>query len=231
VAVGGHPAHSREARRLAGYASSTPVFPPGLTVRSVLTYYAQFHGPAAAGPADVAAALELAQLGEWADRRPAGLPYAVLRRVGLAQAALGGRRVLLLDETLDGLDPALRRAVSERLGRLAWHGGAVVVATQELAVVERLADRVLVLHAGRVVRDAPAAAVLRDRVLEIVLDAPPAHVPEGFRPAPFGVEADLRGRTVEAALAQCRVHRWVVRGTRVRVKALEDIVVESGRGP
>jgi hypothetical protein len=60
-----------------------------------------------------------------------------------------------------------------------------------------------------------------------VLDAPPAAPPPGFRLAPFGVEADLGPRTVEAALALCRAHRLVVRATRVRSRSLEDVVVES----
>lgn len=230
VTVAGQPAASTAARRLAGFAPATPVFPPGLTVRDLLDYYARFHGPAERGSGLVAAALEVADLGNFAGRRPATLPYGVLRRIALAQAVLGGRRLLLLDETLEGSDPALRRGLGERLGRLVWNGAAVVLASQDLATVERLADRIVVLHAGRVARDAPAAVLLRDRVLEVVLDAPPSAAPAGFRLAPFGIEADLRDGTVESALALCRAHRLVVRATRVRCKSLEDVVVETGRG-
>lgn len=225
------PAASAAARRVAGWAPATPVFPPALTVRGVLEYYARFHGPAGAVGALVAGALQLAELGAVAEQRPANLAYGALRRVALAQAVLGGRRLLLLDETLDGAEPALRRGLGERLGRMVWNGAAVVLASQDLATVERLADRIVVLHAGRVVRDAPAAVLLRDRVLEVVLDAPPAAAPAGFRLAPFGVEADLQGRTLESALALCRAHRLVVRATRVRSKSLEDVVVESGGSP
>jgi hypothetical protein len=42
-----------------------------------------------------------------------------------------------------------------------------------------------------------------------------------------GVEAPLNGRTVEAALALCRAHRLPVRASRVRVKSLEEIVLET----
>jgi ABC-type multidrug transport system ATPase subunit len=231
AAIAGRPAHSHAAHRLAGFAPATPVFPPGLTVRGVVEYFAWSHGRADTARARVAAALEFAELGAYAERRPAALPLSVLRRVALAQAALGDRRILLLDETLDSADPAVRRAVGERLGRLVWSGGAVLLATQDLASVERLADRVVVLRAGRVARDAPAAVLLHERVLEVMLDAPPATAPPGFRLAPFGIEADLAGRTVEAALAQCRAHRLVVRGTRVRGKSWEDVVVESGGLP
>jgi ABC-type multidrug transport system ATPase subunit len=196
----------------------------------VLEYYACFHGPAGHSRGLVAAALELAELGTFATRSPATLPYGVLRRVGLAQAVLGGRRLVLLDETLEGSDPTLRQALGERLGRMVWNGAAVVLASHDPASVERLADRVVVLHQGTVARDAPAALLLRDRVLEVVLDAPPAAAPAGFRLAPFGIEADLNGRTVEAALALCRAHRLVVRATRVRSKSLADVVVETSGG-
>ena len=230
VTIAGHAAASRAARRVSGYAAATPVFPPGLSVRGVLEYYAWFHGPAASARARVATAVEAAALGEFAARRPALLPYGVLRRVALAQAMLGERRLLLLDETLDGAEPALRRAIGERLGRLVWNGGAVILATHDFTILERLADRILVLRAGRIALDAPASALLRERILEVVLDAPPAVPPPGFRPAAFGIEADLGGQTVEAALALCRAHRLVVRATRVRSKSLADVVVQTNGG-
>lgn len=230
VTIAGFPAASTAARRIAGFASALPVFPPGLTVRALLEYYARFHGPALASRGLVAAALELAELGAVADQRPAALPQGALRRVSLAQATLGERRLLLLDETLEGSEPALRRAIGERLGRLAWHGGAVVLASHDLATVERLADRIIVMRAGAIARDEAAGVLLRDRVLEIVLDAPPPFAPPGFRLAPFGIEADLGGRTVEAALALCRAHRLVVRATRVRSRSLEDVVVQTAGG-
>jgi len=228
--IAGQPAASPAARRVSGYAPATPVFPPGLTVRGVLEYYAWFHGPAASARTRVAAALEIAALGEFAARRPALLPYGVLRRVALAQAVLGERRVLLLDETLDGAEQALRRMIGERLGRLVWNGGAVILATHDFTTLERLADRIIVLRAGRIALDAPAGMLLRERVLEVVLDAPPPAPPPGFRLAAFGIEADLGGQTVEAALALCRAHRLVVRATRVRSKSLADVVVQTNGG-
>jgi len=230
VVVCGQAAGTIAARRLVGYAPAAPAFPPGLAVGALLEYYARFHGPRRAGRALVAQALEFAELGTVAAERPPRLPQSTLRRVSLAQAVLGGRRILLLDQTLDGVDPLARRSLAGKLGRLAWNGTAVVLASHDLATVERLADRIVVLRAGVIVRAAPAAVLLGERVLEIVLDAPPAAPPPGFRLAPFGIEADLGPRTVEAALAQCRAHRLVVRATRVRSQSLEDVVVESEGG-
>src|SRR5437879_3595460 len=171
-------------------------------------------GAAAAG---AAASLECA----------AGEVAALVRRLALAQAVLGHRRVLLLDETLSGMDAGGRRAMCERVRELAASGVAVVLASSDLAAVEQLAARVLVMRDGRVVREAPTAALLRERVLEILLDAPPAAPPPGFRLTPYGLQTDLGPRSAEAALALCREHRLAVRASRVRLRTLEDAVLDA----
>jgi len=227
ITVAGAPAGSREARRALGFAPDGPVFPPALTVRETLDYYARFHAPGPARRALVAAALELGGLGDVADRRTAALSQGFAQRLALAQAALGGRQVLLLDETLSAVDPPVRRALCDGLQRLAGRGVAVLLSSHDLAAVERLAGRVVVLVRGRVVRSAPLPVLLRERVLEVVLDAPPPSPPPGFRVTPAGLEIDLGTGTVEAALAICRAHRLAVRATRVRLKSLEDVVLET----
>jgi ABC-type multidrug transport system ATPase subunit len=225
--VAGIPAGTPAARRLAGYAPETAVFPPALTVREVLSYYARFHSAGAGRRALVHDALELAGLAAAAGARAAALGRADLQRLALAQAALGGRRVLLLDELLSGLDPVARRDLSGRLARLAATGVAILLAARDLAALERVAARVLVLRGGRVVRAGPLAALLRERVLEVILDGPPPEPPPGFRVTAVGIEAPLAGRTVEAALALCHAHRLAVRASRVRVKSLEEIVLDA----
>ncbi|HXM38847.1 MAG TPA: ABC transporter ATP-binding protein [Gemmatimonadales bacterium] len=229
----GMPAASAAARRLVGYARELPTFPPALTVREVLGYYARLHAGDEARTARglVREALELAGLAAVADLRVSTLGRADLQRLALAQAALGGRRVLLLDETLSGLDAVARRDLCGRLVRLAAAGVAVLLAARDLAALERVAGRVLVLRAGRVARAGPLAALLAERVLEVILDAPPPEPPPGFRVTAAGIEAPLAGRTAEAALALCRAHRLAVRASRVRVKSLEEIVLETHDRP
>ena len=203
-----------------------------LSVREVLTYYARLHrtanGDRGAG-ADglVREALDVSGLVPAADFDVGALSRADLQRLGVAQAALGGRRVLLLDETLSGLDAIARRDLRARIARLAATGVAVLIAARDPAVLERLAFRVLVLRAGQIVRAGSLATLLGERVLEVILDAPPSEPPPGFRVTAAGLEAPLAGRTVESALALCRAHRLAVRASRVRVKSLEDIVLET----
>ena len=229
----GMPVVSEAARHLVGYAREVPAFPPALTVGEVLSYYARLHAsngrPTSRGLAREA--LELAGLAAAGDLRVGTLSRADLHRLALAQAALGGRRVLLLDETLSGLDAVARRDLSRRLARLASTGVAILLAARDLAALDRVAGRVVVLRAGRVVRAGPLAALLAERVLEVILDAPPPEPPPGFRVTAAGIEAPLAGRTVEAALALCRAHRLAVRASRVRVKSLEEIVLETHDAP
>ena len=222
------------ARQLVGYASDNPAFPHALTVQDVLMYYARLHCAVSnqRGPRGlVREALEIAGLTAAAELRVEGLGRADLNRLSFAQAAMGGRRVLLLDETLSGLDAFARRDLRGRIARLAAEGVAVLITSRDPAVLERLAARVLVMRDGRIVRAGPLATLLGERILEVILDAPPAEPPPGFRVTEAGLEASLAGRTVEAALALCRAHRLPVRASRVRVKSLEEVVLETHDRP
>lgn len=221
------------ARRLVGYCGDIPVFPRAFTVHEVLLYYARLHCAASGERAPqslVREALDLAGLMAAADLRTEALGRADLHRLGLAQAVLSGRRVLLLDEILSGLDAVAQRDLRARVARLAATGIAVLMTARDPAALERLAARILVLRRGRIVRAGPLASLLGERVLEVVLDAPPPEPPPGFRITDVGIEAPLAGRTVESALALCRAHRLAVRASRVRVKSLEEIVLETHDG-
>lgn len=225
VRLAGAPPARTRARRLVGLAPSHPVFPPTLTVKEVLDYYARFHAVGIHRRALARRALELGGLGPVARERVAVLPENWIARLAFAQAALGGRPLLLLDQTLSRLDPLARREVTERLVELAADGTAILIASHELSVLERLAARVVILRRGVVAHAGPLAALLRQRVLEVVLDRPVEQTPPGFRATPVGLETDLGAGTVEAALALCRAHRLAVRASHVRVRSLEDVVV------
>lgn len=217
-------------RRVVGYAPDHPAFPPALRVREVLSYYARLHAAADSERAPlglVREALELAGLGPAATLFVRDLGHADVQRLALAQAVLGGRRVLVLDEFFTNLDAIARRDLRGRIARLAADGVAVLITARDPAALERLAARALVLRAGRVVRAGPLPALIGERVLEVILDAPPPEPPPGFRLTDAGIEAPLAGRTVESALALCRAHRLAVRASRVRVKSLEEIVLET----
>jgi len=227
VRIAGHPPATPAAHRVLGFAPDAPAFPLGLTVAEVLRTLAAFHAGRAGVRAAAERAIRLAGLDEVAGHLAATLSAGWRRRLALGQAMLGARRVLLLDETLAGLDPVARRAVCEQLAALAADGAAVLLSSHDLAAVERLAARVLVLRAGTVVREARTSELLGERVLEVTLDRRPAITPAGFRRTARGLELDVGEETVEAALARCRALGVPVRGSRVRLRTLEDVVVEA----
>ena len=226
VRIEGQPAHLPEARRIVGLAPRDAAFPPGLNVREMLSYGASCHATGRARADLVREAIEVAGLDGIVHRQAAALALSDARRLLLALAALGGRRVLLLDEPFTGLDAIARRDLGERLQRLAAAGASVLLSSADPIGLERLIDRVLVLRAGRLVRISPAAALLGGRVLEVMLEAPPRQPPPGFRVTATGIEADLGHQTAEAALALCRAHRLAVRGSRVRFRTLDEATLD-----
>jgi ABC-type multidrug transport system ATPase subunit len=231
VRVAGHPPASPAAHRVLGFAPDAPAFPAGLTVIDVLRYLAAFHAERGGVRAAAERAIGLAGLEEVAARPAATLSAGWRRRLAFGQAVLGARHILLLDETLAGLDPVARRAVCGRLAGLAAGGAAILLSSHDLTAVERLAARVLVLRAGCVVREARTGELLGERVLEVTLDRRPAITPAGFRRTARGLELDVGEETVEAALARCQALGLPVRGSRVRLRTLEDVVVEALEGP
>jgi peptide/nickel transport system ATP-binding protein len=107
-----------------------------------------------------AALAELAAVGVdegTARRRPAGLSGGELQRAALVRALLARPDVLICDEITSGLDTLTRAGLLDRLADL---DRTLVLISHDLGVVARLADRVAVLHEGRVVESGPARAVL-----------------------------------------------------------------------
>lgn len=73
--------------------------------------------------------------------------------LGLAACLLSGRPILVLDEPMSGLDPTARVRLQRALRAHRDNGGTILFTTHLLADAEALADRVAVLHDGRIVAD------------------------------------------------------------------------------
>ncbi len=94
------------------------------------------------------------------------------RRLDLALAIMGRPQVLFLDEPTAGLDPEGRVATWQLVRSLLAEGSTVVLTTHFLAEAEELADRVAILHAGRVVRTGTPAEVSASRPARISFTLP-----------------------------------------------------------
>ncbi|MEX2582502.1 MAG: ABC transporter ATP-binding protein [Gemmatimonadota bacterium] len=122
----------------------------GWTVRGALRAYAMLGEIGEDAWQRVEGAIDRLGLRELADRKIGSLSKGNVQRVGIAQALLGERKLMVLDEPTDGLDPVwiaeLREVVRNWLS--ADPERTLVLASHNLAEVERLTSRVLLLHGG-----------------------------------------------------------------------------------
>jgi ribose transport system ATP-binding protein len=91
------------------------------------------------------------------------------QKILLARWLVHGTSVLLLDEPTRGVDVGARADIYALIRRLAESGAAIIVVSSEIPEVLGLADRVLVVADGRVVRESPAAALDEHAVLDLVM--------------------------------------------------------------
>ncbi|GAA1835046.1 ABC transporter ATP-binding protein [Agromyces salentinus] len=136
----------------AGHLVEHPLAYPELDVRANLQVAARLHGLRRAAAADVAErAIAEFDLARYAGVRASRLSLGNRQRVGLAGALQHGPRLIVLDEPTNALDPAgvilLREALIRRVGA----GAGVLVSSHHLDEVARIADRVTVVNAGRVI--------------------------------------------------------------------------------
>ncbi|MFG1928346.1 ABC transporter ATP-binding protein [Cryptosporangium sp. NPDC048952] len=101
--------------------------------------------------------LELVGMTPAGGRRVGGYSLGMRQRLGLAQALLGDPRVLILDEPANGLDPAGISWLRDLLRSLAASGKTVLVSSHLLSEVEQTVDDVVIIAAGRSVRQARVA--------------------------------------------------------------------------
>jgi ABC-2 type transport system ATP-binding protein len=133
-----------------GYLVEGPGLYPGLTVTEHLRIAAGYRRLA---PSAVTAVTERLDLARYADVRAGVLSLGNRQRLGLALALVHRPPLLVLDEPVNGLDPAGVVDVRHLLRELADDGTTVFMSTHLITEVARLADRVGIIHAGRLVEE------------------------------------------------------------------------------
>lgn len=121
-----------------------------LTGRENLVLMAKLRG--VPKPRDVARSLlDRFGLGEAADRRADTYSGGMTRRLDIAMSLVGSPAVIFLDEPTTGLDPEGRLEVWRTVKELARGGTTILLTTQYLDEAEQLADRIAILHDGRII--------------------------------------------------------------------------------
>jgi len=223
-----------------GYVRGGLSGPAELTIVEWLRYVAdQYGGRAGARAMRVQAALALVGLGAEAGRRLGLLDRDASERLAVATCAVSGAAVLMLDACFAGVDAATRQLLTNALADLAEQGRTILLAPRDVRAVEAVATRVVVLRDGRVLADLRMTTLQRERVAELRLNGGAlaavsritAHFPDATRTG-VGMDVPLAGgRTLESVLALCRSERIPVLGSRVRYRAVDDLLIPGRLAP
>ena len=187
--LGLHPVADRALlRRRLGILLQRSGFSGDLTVRETLRQWSA----TMTSPRPVDDMLGLLSLEERADVRMLALSGGETRRVELAGALMGRPELVVLDEPTTGLDPESRREVWRLVSDLRDDGATVLLTTHYLEEAETLADRLDIMHGGRIVRSGTPAEIAAGYPATISF----AHVPGVPELAGLRRVVHERGRTI-----------------------------------
>jgi ABC-2 type transport system ATP-binding protein len=164
VTVGGVPVERfGDLSGLVGASFDASTLPGGWSALTALQVTAALSDIPAARVAEV---LDLVGLADAAKRRTKTYSMGMRQRLAIALALLSAPRVLILDEPTNALDPTACHDLRTWIRGHASAGNTVMISSHNLPELEQVADRVVVMQKGRVVRDAMTAELLaNDAVL------------------------------------------------------------------
>ena len=169
-------------------------------------------------------------------RYPHQLSGGQRQRVVIAMAIAMRPRLLIADEPTTALDVTTQAEILSLLQRLvAEEGMALMLITHDLAVAASLADRIMVMHAGKVVEQAPTATLLKEREhphTQALFDATNHRTSRPVRPAVSATPSSAEGPLlrVQDVVQEYRLPRpHPLTGSRVR-RAVDGVNFEIERG-
>ncbi|MFI6276033.1 ABC transporter ATP-binding protein [Streptomyces sp. NPDC050988] len=160
-------------------------------------------------PFPVADVLARASLTQLADRKVNKLSGGQQQRVRFALATAGDSDLIVLDEPTTGMDVSARQAFWATMREQADQGRTVLFATHYLEEADAIADRVLVLHRGRLLADGTAAEIkAKAGARRIAFDLEGPIDEPALRDLPFLTSLDVSGHTVriQSSDADATVH-------------------------
>ncbi len=155
--VGAQPAEVRESISLTGQFAAVDEVLSGRENLVLVARLRHLDGPAAIADG----LLGRFALTDAADRKVSTYSGGMRRRLDIAMSLIGNPPVIFLDEPTTGLDPEARLEVWQAVEELARQGTTVLLTTQYLDEAEQLADRIAILHEGRIIADGTLADLKR----------------------------------------------------------------------
>ena len=141
-----------EARRRVAYVPDFPFLYEKLTAREFFRFIGQlFQMDDAHIAANAQELIGRFHLGEFADLPLESLSHGTRQRVAIVSALLHGPEVFVIDEPMVGLDPQHARIVKDTLKERSRAGMTVLMSTHELSVAEEMADRIGIIHGGKLI--------------------------------------------------------------------------------
>ena len=140
------------AKRLISYVPDFPFLYDKLTPREFLRFVGELYEMTKAGIARGTERLfDQFHLNEYHNELIENLSHGTRQRVAIAAALLHDPRVLIIDEPMVGLDPMHARIVKEEFKARSRDGCTIFLSTHQLSVAEELADRIGIIHHGRLI--------------------------------------------------------------------------------
>lgn len=158
--VFGEASWEESSRRRIGYLPEVAMYYPFLTPVETLQLYGELQGLKGRKLRDeIDHLLEVVGLSHAVRKQNRQLSKGMLQRVGIAQALLGSPELLVLDEVTSGLDPVGRKELRNLLRKKQQQGTTLFFSSHELAEVEMLCDRILLIHKGHLVEERRVGAL------------------------------------------------------------------------
>ena len=162
------PRHRGAALARIGAIVDEPRFHRHLTGRQNLRLLAAAREPAARDR--VGPALERVGLAHRADDRVSAYSLGMRQRLGVAACLLPDPQLLILDEPMNGLDPAGMAGIRDLIRSLVADGRTVVLSSHLLDEVERTCDAVAIVDRGRIIQQGPIAELLSGALLSLQVE-------------------------------------------------------------
>jgi ABC-2 type transport system ATP-binding protein len=224
----------RKVRQQIGYLPELPCFSRQHTGRELLEYFGALHG--LRGKAlhwRVDDVLELVRMRRAADERTSGYSKGMLQRIGIGQALIGNPKLLICDEPMSGLDPVGYKEMRDIFIDLKKKGTTLFLNTHILDEVERVCDRIGILHQGVLKAVEMVPEVLESSVpVDYWIDVDPEEAPK-LKGQPFqeairkngGVQ--ITGMVLAETLALLTSRRAKIRGVRPLSSILEAYFLQT----